>query len=74
MPKDDDFDGCWNCGKSLGIKLVGCCSGRDCGCMGWPTEYPFCDPECHKQWQYNRQEQRRLDDLKPIKEGDDLPF
>jgi hypothetical protein len=65
---------CWNCDTDLGYPLIRCCSGRECGCMGWPTEYPFCNLECHMDWQQKREEVKRLDVLKPIEIGDDLPF
>jgi len=39
---------CEVCGKEIEIKL--CCSGRDCGCMGLPTEAPVCSDECYTEF------------------------
>lgn len=43
---------CWNekCNNEI-PEPVTCCSGRDCGCMGMPTEPPFCSDKCLKEWQ-----------------------
>lgn len=49
-----DTDFCWNCNNDLGYQLTSCCSGRECGCMGWPVEWPFCSDACWKDWQYKR--------------------
>jgi len=27
-----------------------CCSGRDCGCRGLPTEPPICSKKCGEKW------------------------
>lgn len=39
---------CVICGKEIEIKM--CCSGRECGCMGLPTEMPVCSKECEKKY------------------------
>ncbi|HEI8570795.1 TPA: hypothetical protein SLE56_001109 [Morganella morganii] len=31
-----------------GIEIVGCCSSRDCGCMGFPVAAKNCE-ECNKE-------------------------
>ena len=36
---------CFECGEVEIPEPVGCCSGRDCGCMGMPIDPPYCD-EC----------------------------
>ncbi len=33
----------------LGEEPVGCCSGRDCGCLGLPTEPQVCSEECYSK-------------------------
>lgn len=38
----------WFCHKCNKVEIpepIGCCNGRECGCMGQPTEPPFC-PKC----------------------------
>lgn len=45
-----ETDQCWNCQKDLGYKLKGCCSGLDCGCMGLPTDPPFCSEQCGEEY------------------------
>jgi hypothetical protein len=27
-----------------------CCSGRECGCMGMPTEPPVCSNDCYDKY------------------------
>lgn len=39
---------CYSC-NNTGVKLIGCCSGSDCGCMGMPTMFINC--ECGQQVQ-----------------------
>ena len=34
-------DKCSDCG-GLGLELLGCCSGRECGCMGMTVDYKVC--------------------------------
>ena len=41
---------CWQCGKVEIPEPVGCCSGQDCGCMGFPIDPPFCSEECQKEY------------------------
>lgn len=31
------------------IEITMCCSGRECGCMGLPTEPPVCSKKCYDQ-------------------------
>lgn len=54
---------CWGCGKVEIPEPVGCCSGRDCGCMGQPIHPPFCSEECLRKY-YGRdkltEEEKRL--------------
>ena len=39
---------CMVCGKDfMGPEPVMCCSGRDCGCMGMPTEPIVCSQWCY---------------------------
>ena len=39
---------CWGCEKDLiDYNPQMCCSGRECGCIGLPTNPPFCNPECY---------------------------
>ena len=35
------------------IELTMCCSGRECGCMGMPTEPPVCSIECYGELMNN---------------------
>lgn len=35
---------CQICGTEIEITM--CCSGRECGCMGQPTEPPVCSERC----------------------------
>jgi hypothetical protein len=38
---------CMVCGKEIDdYDPKMCCSGRECGCMGKPTEPPVCSQEC----------------------------
>ena len=48
--KMPDFNGnCEICGTP--IHIVMCCDGRECGCMGMPTEPPVCDdPKCYEEY------------------------
>jgi len=65
---------CWHCNAELPYPLVSCCSGHECGCMGWPIQYPFCDLECHRRWQEKADEQKKLIRFGTTQDGDDLPF
>jgi len=39
---------CMVCGKDFkGPAPLMCCSGRECGCMGLPTEPIVCSNECY---------------------------
>jgi hypothetical protein len=39
---------CMVCGeKFMGPEPKGCCSGRDCGCMGMPIDPIVCSKECY---------------------------
>ena len=39
---------CMVCGKEFeGEEPKMCCSGRDCGCMGMPTEPIVCSRKCY---------------------------
>ena len=41
---------CEVCHKFVeGFEYKGCCSGRECGCMGRPIEPCICSEECWKQ-------------------------
>lgn len=41
------FLNCMICGKEfMGPEPKMCCSGRECGCMGLPTEPIICSEEC----------------------------
>lgn len=41
---------CMVCGsKFMGPEPKMCCSGRDCGCMGLPTEPIVCSKECYEK-------------------------
>jgi len=42
---------CIICGTETEIKM--CCSGRDCGCMGQPTEPPVCSDKCEDELYQN---------------------
>ncbi len=35
---------------NIPISITMCCSGRDCGCMGMPTEIPVCSEKCEKEY------------------------
>lgn len=37
---------CLGCGKEFDFDPRMCCSGRECGCMGMPTEPQVCSAEC----------------------------
>ena len=50
----EEKDQCWQCGKDLDYKIQGCCSGRDCGCMGMPVDLPVCSNECEEAWKKDR--------------------
>lgn len=39
-------DRCCVCGFPLPYEQVGCCDGRDCGCMGMPVDPPLCGGNC----------------------------
>ena len=51
---DQENDKCWNCGKDLGFKLIWCCGGRECGCMGLPIDVPYCSDECVNEAYYKK--------------------
>lgn len=55
--KDEDKHYCWNehCQNEI-PEPVGCCSGRDCGCMGQPIDPPFCSKQCQKEHLFKREE------------------
>lgn len=42
---------CWgiDCKNEIPEPIT-CCSGRDCGCMGQPSEPPFCSDDCYQRW------------------------
>lgn len=41
--------GCMSCGETFkGEEPQMCCSGRECGCMGLPTEPVVCSERCYK--------------------------
>lgn len=41
---------CIVCGERfMGPEPVMCCNGRDCGCMGIPTEPIVCSKECYEK-------------------------
>lgn len=42
---------CIVCGAEIEVTM--CCSGRDCGCMGQPTEPPVCSEKCHDELMNN---------------------
>lgn len=47
---------CMVCGKEFwGKEPTMCCSGRECGCMGMPTEPIVCSEECYDKLM-NKQE------------------
>ena len=46
---------CEICDAEIEIHL--CCSGRECGCMGMPTEPPVCSKKCYDEF------------MKKLKEG-----
>ena len=39
---------CVICGAEIEVTM--CCSGRECGCMGLPSEMPVCSIECEKEY------------------------
>ena len=39
---------CAICGEEIEVTM--CCSGRDCGCMGMPTEPPVCSEKCYNEY------------------------
>ena len=41
---------CWNCGEVEIPEPVGCCDGRECGCMGLPIDPPFCSEKCQEEY------------------------
>ena len=41
---------CWHCGIVEIPEPMGCCSGRDCGCMGLPIDPPFCSDKCMEEY------------------------
>ena len=44
---------CFECGENEIPEPVGCCSGRDCGCMGQPIDPPYCDA-CYDKLMANK--------------------
>lgn len=38
---------CIVCGIEIDVEI--CCSGKDCGCMGMPTEPPVCSDMCYEE-------------------------
>ena len=42
---------CIVCGNEIEIQM--CCSGRECGCMGQPTEPPVCSEICYDELMNN---------------------
>jgi hypothetical protein len=46
---------CQVCGKEFeGEEPKMCCSGRDCGCLGLPTEPIVCSKECYDRLPINK--------------------
>ena len=42
---------CLNCGEIFwGEELKGCCSGKDCGCLGLPINPPICSRTCWEEY------------------------
>lgn len=42
---------CETCGTFVeGFEYKGCCSGRDCGCLGLPIELCFCSENCYNNY------------------------
>lgn len=42
-------DECLICGTEVhDYDPMMCCSGKDCGCMGMPTNPCVCSPECYE--------------------------
>lgn len=39
---------CEVCGTEIDVII--CCSGRECGCMGEPSEPPVCSDECYDEF------------------------
>lgn len=39
---------CDICGEPIKVHI--CCNSFDCGCMGLPTEPPFCSNECYDKF------------------------
>lgn len=56
QPKPGNVE-CQVCGKLYhGEEPKGCCSGRDCGCMGQPINGPFiCSKECYDKYRIGGQ-------------------
>lgn len=57
---------CITCGEPLPdyVPLM-CCSGRDCGCMGLPSEPPVCSSEC-LDIEFNKHNQDIKNEVKVI--------
>lgn len=51
-PENPSWNECWQCRGDLpeDYEHPTCCSGHECGCMGMPTEPPFCSKECSDKW------------------------
>lgn len=47
---------CWNCGEVEIPEPIGCCSGRECGCMGLPIDPPFCCEKCQEEYYSKKSE------------------
>jgi len=46
---------CMVCSKDFkGEEPIMCCSGRDCGCLGMPTEPIICSKECYDNLPINK--------------------
>lgn len=53
---------CQICDTPIEIHL--CCTGRDCGCVGLPTEPPVCSNECFEKYMeiiHNSREPVKID-------------
>ena len=59
---------CLVCEKEIEVQM--CCSGRDCGCMGQPTEPPVCSSECYDIWEDKRKKEHLI--LEPYRNEEGL--
>lgn len=48
------------CGTEIEVNI--CCSGHMCGCMGLPTEPPFCSGECYDKFIESKEEKKKEND------------